>query len=106
MCEWERREERDQSDHQMKCKNARMNSKQERAPKAGLIEFRSPLRVGLAAAVIRKFRDREKGGNGEEKEEANRKDGKREQVREGPKEWITNIREGTGERDSSSGQTN
>lgn len=38
-----KRERRDQSDHQMECKNARMNSKQERAPKARLIEFNSPL---------------------------------------------------------------
>ena len=43
MCEQEGRERRDQSDHQMECENARMNSKQERAPKALLIEFNSPL---------------------------------------------------------------
>lgn len=55
MCERERREKKDWSDHHMKCKNARMNSKQERAPKAGLIEFLSTLSVGLTAAVIRKF---------------------------------------------------
>lgn len=58
----------------MKCKNARMNSKQERAPKAGLIEFLSTLSVGLTAAVIRKFWLQKKG-KGEEKD--NREDSKR-----------------------------
>lgn len=43
MGEMERREEEDHSDHQMECKNVRMNSKQDRVPKAQLIEFNSSL---------------------------------------------------------------
>lgn len=57
----------------MKCKNASMNSKHERAPADGLIEFHSPLWVGLAAAVTRESWEGEKG---EEMAKENREDTK------------------------------